>query len=330
MIVLERAWAVVLGLSLLPFTVWAAVRLLGTERGAPWMQLMSFTPYVAGVALLPLAAAVVSRRWGLALVAAALAVVLAGCVLPRAVATPSAGRTGGGAGTPLRMVTANLLFGGAEPRTVVDLVRDHDVDVLAVQELTPDAVQALDDAGLATLLPHRRVDARPGGSGSGLFSRYPLRDTGVRRMPAGHVQSYGTLLVPGAGPVLIESAHPAAPSDAAGARQWAEEISLQPAATPTGPLRILLGDFNSTLDHEGLRRLVGTGYRDAADTAGAGLRPTWSPGIFGGLAEWVPPVTIDHVLADRRIGVRGVRVHPMPGSDHRAVFADLLLPPPSS
>jgi len=40
-----------------------------------------------------------------------------------------------------------------------------------------------------------------------------------------------------------------------------------------------------------------------------------------------PRVTIDHVLADRRVGVRRVDVRPLPGGDHRAVFAELVLPP---
>jgi hypothetical protein len=32
------------------------------------------------------------------------------------------------------------------------------------------------------------------------------------------------------------------------------------------------------------------------------------------------------VLADRRCGVRAFSVHPIPGTDHRAVLADLVLP----
>jgi endonuclease/exonuclease/phosphatase family metal-dependent hydrolase len=37
-------------------------------------------------------------------------------------------------------------------------------------------------------------------------------------------------------------------------------------------------------------------------------------------------VTIDHVLVDRRIGVRDVQVHGLPRSDHRAVLASLTVP----
>jgi len=37
-------------------------------------------------------------------------------------------------------------------------------------------------------------------------------------------------------------------------------------------------------------------------------------------------VTIDHVLVDRRIGVRDMSVHRIPGSDHRAIVAELIVP----
>ena len=65
-------------------------------------------------------------------------------------------------------------------------------------------------------------------------------------------------------------------------------------------MRILAGDFNATLDHRELRRLVGTGYEDAAAEAGAGLRGTWPD-----RGPFLPVFTIHHVLADARCGVVG-------------------------
>ena len=90
----------------------------------------------------------------------------------------------------------------------------------------------------------------------------------------------------------------------------------------TGPPRVLAGDFNATLDHAELRRLLGRGYRDAAEQAGVALRPTWPAD-----RSLLPAlVTIDHVLADHRVRVIAVRTVAVPGSDHRGVLADLLLP----
>jgi endonuclease/exonuclease/phosphatase (EEP) superfamily protein YafD len=171
-------------------------------------------------------------------------------------------------------------------------------------------------------MPHRRLNPIVGTQGSGLYSRFPLTETGVRENSGGFTQAYGTLTAPGAAPTTVESVHPTAPYALEKLRDWERDLDGQPRATPDGPVRILAGDFNSTLDHAPLRRLISSGYRDAADAAGAGLTGTWGP--YDG--DRIPPVTIDHVLVDRRVGVRDVSVFHLPGSDHRPVYAELSLP----
>ncbi|MBQ0896121.1 endonuclease/exonuclease/phosphatase family protein [Micromonospora sp. U56] len=305
-------------LAVVPGAAWALVRLAGLERG-PLVQAVAFTPYVAAWSLVPLVLALALRRRGPAVAAAVVALVLLGAVVPRAVAAdqPAAG------GPVLRVLTANLLKGGADARTVVELVRRHRVDLLAVQEFTPAARDALDRQGLTRLLPHQQLTPEVGTTGSALYSRLPLTEGGFRRNAGFQfTQAYAVVTVPGAPPVRVESTHPAAPYAVAAVDEWFTDLRAQPPATPDGPLRILAGDFNATLDHAPLRALLATGYVDAADAAGAGFAGTWGP--YDG--DLIPPVTIDHVLVDRRIAVRSVAVHPVPGSDHRAVLAELRLP----
>jgi endonuclease/exonuclease/phosphatase family metal-dependent hydrolase len=68
--------------------------------------------------------------------------------------------------------------------------------------------------------------------------------------------------------------------------------------------------------------VVDRGYRDAGEVAGEGLEPTWP-----NAGHSLPPViTIDHVLADERLGVVDYEVDDLPGSDHRPVWAELALP----
>ena len=86
-------------------------------------------------------------------------------------------------------------------------------------------------------------------------------------------------------------------------------------------MRILAGDFNATLDHAELRRVLGRGYADAGDELGSGLRATWPSH-----RRFPPPVTIDHVLADTRVGARSLDTFDVRGSDHRAVLVELVLP----
>jgi endonuclease/exonuclease/phosphatase family metal-dependent hydrolase len=320
-----------------PGVLWAAVRLLGLERG-PLVQLLAFTPYAAAWSLVPVALALALRRWWPAGVAALAAVALIAVVAPRAI-----GGAAGAEGPTLRVLTANLLAGAGETQTLARLVREHEVDVLAVQEFTPEAAARLDALGLAELMPHRRLNPVAGTAGSALYSRFPLTGTGVRQNPGGFTQAYGTLTVPGAAPATVESVHPAAPGSLDRLGDWERDLDGQPRATPDGPVRILAGDFNSTLDHAPLRRLISSGYRDAAEAAGAGLTGTWGPYLpdrhrsSDGVpairrmmaritGDRIPPVTIDHVLVDRRVGVRDVSVLRLPGSDHRPVYAELALP----
>ncbi|MCX5069666.1 endonuclease/exonuclease/phosphatase family protein [Micromonospora lupini] len=302
-----------------PTAAWATVRLVGLDRG-PLVQALAFTPYVAGWSVLALALTLALRRWWPAAVAALAAVALLGVVVPRVLAAPQPAVTG----PTIRLLTANLLAGAADASTLVELVRRHRVDVLTVQEFTPDAQAALDRAGLDRLLPYRSLGAQAGANGSGLYSRWPVSDAGVRNNRGGwrFSQAYGTLAVPGGPPVRVESAHPAAPSALDQVDGWRADLVAQPPATPDGGLRILAGDFNSTLDHGPLRALLHTGYVDAADATGAGLTGTWGP--YDG--DLIPPVTIDHVLVDRRIAADEVTVFDLPGSDHRPVLATLRLP----
>lgn len=297
---------------------WAVIRLLGVERGA-LVQLLAFTPYLAAWTLIPLVLTLILCRWRAAAAAGLTAAVLVGVVAPRALldAGPPAD------GPTLRLLTANLLAGAADPDAVLRLVREHRVDVLALQEFTPQAQQQLHRQGLPALLPYRQATPEAGTTGSALYSRFPLTGGGTRRNEGGFNQAHGSLAVPGAPPVLAESAHPMAPYAVHVLPYWWTDLRAQPPATPDGPLRVLAGDFNATLDHAPLRRLLDTGYVDAADAVGAGLTGTWGP--YDG--DPIPPVAIDHVLVDRRIAVRAVTVHPLPGSDHRAVFAELRLPP---
>ena len=95
-----------------------------------------------------------------------------------------------------------------------------------------------------------------------------------------------------------------------------------PAPEP-GVLRVLAGDFNATLDHAALRAVLRTGLDGRRPARPAGGWP--GPGARCG-CRW-PRLALDHVLVDPRIGVAAVDLVPVPGSDHRALVADLVLPP---
>lgn len=149
----------------------AVLRLVASGTTRWTFPVLSATPSAlvgAGAALLAASAA---RRWKPAAVAGAAVLVLGAAVLPRAVPD----RQPVAAGPSLVVATANLYYGQADPRAVMDLVRAHDVDVLSLQELTPEAAAALDAAGLTELLPHRVFQPDARAAGTGLASRHRFR-----------------------------------------------------------------------------------------------------------------------------------------------------------
>jgi endonuclease/exonuclease/phosphatase (EEP) superfamily protein YafD len=311
----RRRWVTVLLVVVaVPFAVLASLRILGVDGDQYTIAALALTPYaaVAGLALGGITLAL--GRWRTGGVVLVLAVALTALVLPRMFASDQPAV----AGTPLRVMASNLLAGSADAQQVVNLVWDNKVDVLNLLELTQPAVDRLTAAGLFSLLPNAILHpARTGAAGSGLASRYPLEKLALSG-PSNGKQPSARITLDGGAVVDVVAAHPAAPTWSASV--WRAEFDNLPSPDFAGPPRVLAGDFNATLDHARLRDLLDSGYADAAERRGEGLSTTWPS------AGLVPPVAIDHVLVDRRVAVRDYRVFDVPGSDHRAVYAELLLP----
>ena len=314
----ERRRGLALALAL-PWAGWAVLRVSGTERGFPLVPAVSFTPHAAATAVLPLGVAAWARSVPAGVLSAGAGAALAAAVMNRAGGSP-----GAATGPHIRVATVSLRKGLVKPGPVLDLVRRHDVDVLSVQELTPGAEAALRAAGLETLLPTAHVvAARPGAvpaASGAVWTRLTVTDRGA--VPGTFEQPTVRLAPDGAPDVLVTAVHTAPPSTSpAAVRDWAGDLAALPAPD-AGVLRVLAGDFNATLDHAALRAVLRRGYVDAARAAGRALTWTWRP-----LRLRFPRLALDHVLVDPRITVAEVRVVRVAGSDHRAVMADLVLPP---
>ena len=212
--------------------------------------------------------------------------------------------------------------GDADPAEILAIVRDRRVDVLAVQEFTDGAQQALMAAGIADLLPYAELHPARGAGGSALYSRLPLAAGAVSINPGSFRQASGVVTVPGARAVRVVSVHPVPPNSADWVPLWSAGVRGQPPASvePT----VLIGDFNATLDMVELRDLIATGYTDAAAALGLGFVTTWP--YAGKHTGITPKVTIDHVLVSQGIGVRDFTATKVAVSDHKAITATLVLP----
>lgn len=294
--------------------VWLVLRITGIGSGTPLETAMVFTPFVALGSLAVVGLVAWWRAVPAAVVAGFGTIGLGLVVLPMFQASSQPGA--GADGPELTVMTINARYGEAEAEEIVALVRDHDVDLVGVQELTPDLVQRLSDAGLDSLLPHSDLAPDPGAAGMAVYANRPFEPVDLKI--GGEISSpTARFELGGAVPLEVTVVHPLPPLGQWRA-DWLDTLGTIPS-TEVGLTRVLLGDFNATLDQPSMRAVLDRGYLDAADLVGRGWVPTWGPAGTSVLA-------IDHVLVDRTVLVQSVSVHDVTGSDHRAVIASIRIP----
>ena len=298
------------------WTVFALIRLFGLERTWYLDSFMAFTPYMTMLSLVPLIFAVVLRRWYAVAAALVVTVVLGTFFVPRAFGGPDPGK-----GPTLRVMSSNMDIGAADPQTIVNLIRTQRIDLIGFDEFTPQAQRRLSAAGLTTLLPFNATHPLDGATGSAIYSRFPLSQAGYQLLAGGFGQEYAMVAVPGAMPLEFIAVHTRAPGYDGSQSDWAKSIAQEPSPSET-VIRLLGGDFNATFDQKPLRKLAATGYTDIASQLGDGLTPTWP---YDG--RNIPPITLDHFFADPRVGAVSFGAQKVDGTDHRAIWATVTLPP---
>jgi endonuclease/exonuclease/phosphatase (EEP) superfamily protein YafD len=297
------------------FLFFAALRLFGVAGNRFIIGTIALTPYIAAAGLVLGVTGLLMRRWIFGGIVMAVALIVAAAVAPRFVSheQPQAN------GPRLTVMSANLYVGRADAAAVVKLARDNNVDLLSMQELSPAMVADLEGAGINSVLPYRLLQPVRGGAGGGIASKYPLQQEEIAD-EATFQQPSAIVDLPGSVDPDILAVHVAPGVEDQWSATWKRELDELPAAVFNIRPRLLVGDFNATLDHPGMRDVLNRGYVDAGERRGAGLVPTWPAGL------WPPPVTIDHVLVDNRAAVDDYQVVDLPGSDHRAVLARIRLP----
>ncbi|MGK2904571.1 MAG: endonuclease/exonuclease/phosphatase family protein [Mycobacterium sp.] len=286
----------------------------------PVLVLAALAPYLMLGAPVAVLIFLVARRW----IPAAVALTLTGALALTQAPLFVADRAPEGDGVGFRVMSANIFLGLVDPQPFVELAIAR-ADVLSVQELTPDAVRLFGAAGLDEAFPYRIIDPRPGASGTGVWSRFPITES--RSIPGQlNATTVARIRVPGAeGDQTVFSVHPPGPYPNP-LDPWRRALADLPAilqeaaAVPGSRCVVVAGDFNSTTDMVPFRRLLTGGYRDAAEQTGAGIVNTYPGNI-----EHVPPlVAIDHVLT-HGCTATSLEVITLPGSDHRGLVVDVHL-----
>lgn len=278
----------------------------------------SFVPLLVLVGILGVIALVALRFWGAAVIGAALVVAAMATQAPLYFGTTDEP----GGGTSVRVLQANIMKGEAGTENLVRTIRDRDIDIMTVEELTDDAVARLSEAGIDELLPEQFLVPKPdGGGGTGIYSRFPLNDR--EHLPRYAMANLSaTVQLSDNEQLALFAVHPMAPYPMP-SWKWADEMERLREAVHTRvkddpDLPVLVsGDFNSTYSHTRYRTFLTDGFVDVAEKIGAGTTPTFPAD------SWLPAmIGIDRMIV-RSMTVQEFEPVTLDESDHQGLFAAL-------
>lgn len=163
------------------------------------------------------------------------------------------------------VMSLNCRYGRAQALEIVTAVSQHNVSALCLVEATDQLLAALDDAGIASFLPHRVVGAKNGKENGGfnvVFCAFPPlhAEPSSVRIPAANVP---VLTFRALGKrIAVAAAHPYSPQR--GAKEWGLGIAQLSALPPAVFSRhadalVIAGDFNSNVSHPTFRWLLSGG-----------------------------------------------------------------------
>jgi endonuclease/exonuclease/phosphatase (EEP) superfamily protein YafD len=321
------------GLVALILTAAALPALIARARGGtppgPGPKLAALAPAGAVLAIAG-AAVAAAAAWWLLLPLLIPALIMSWWQRPRRRPPGRAPAPGGTAlsGTTgqLRVLTLNVKGGRADPGAVLHSLRQHQVDLLAVQEMTAEWLLAMQQAGVTEVLPFSHLDPRPGSGGGGLWARWPL--TPLAPLPGTKNAAPRAQVEPATGhQVTVTVVHPAAPVNRQEPR-WQQDLeTIRATLEGAGGPHLVAGDFNASRDHRPFRDILRAGFVDCADAA----RQRHWPGFTWPADRRYPPLMrLDHVLASAAgCVVHQARTMRVPGTDHRGVLAVLEFSAPS-
>ena len=280
-----------------------------------------FSPYLLLTAPGAVVAFVAARRWVLTIVSCAVIAV----ALMVQLSWYYVGDAGDqGPHVDVRVLTANVRMGHADPRSFVELAR-RTADLVAVQELTPEEARRFSEAGMSEQFPYSVLAPAAGAGGIGLWSRVPIEVIVQDHWPDWTVVSARVRVPSARNDLTFASVHVIAPHPKL-LHRWRDGLDsagivMQRLADSAGAGSVIVaGDFNSTPDMQDYRELLRNGYRDGVEQSGAGFAPT-----YPGNEPYPPLITIDHVVT-RNATVSSIHSATIPGSDHRGLIATVEVP----
>jgi len=234
----------------------------------------------------------------------------------------------------IEVMSWNLEWGSGAARQLPTVLVSTDADIVALQELTPAALSAIESSpAVAKAFPHQILRPDSGVLGLGILSRLPMRAGNESVNPpfltaTVALDSRRTLSLLNAHPLpgMITTATPlhlpigfdgSKRDDALRTIRKAAE-GLESAGNPV----VLAGDMNVASTEAAYSELV-SGWLDAHVEAGIGPGWTWRPSKLSGITPGV--LRIDYVLVTPDFDPISSRQDCSPPGDHCIVTVELRL-----
>lgn len=207
----------------------------------------------------------------------------------------------------LRVATLNLDAANSTPQEALRAVADSEPDVIVLQELT----EANEEAAHEVLGAGWKNQAVTGTVG--LWSKLPLANVKPVDIGIGWTRALRVVVTTPDGPVCVYGAHLASARPRATAERDLTVAALTRAVEADDSPRLLVaGDLNTTTTDREFEEFAP--LLDTQEEAGSGFGFTWP-------SDW-PIMRPDHILQRGMATERSI-VLTAPGSDHRAVLAEL-------
>ncbi len=278
------------------------------------IALVGFAPFGLVAAALTVVTAWWSGRRALVAAAVATAVAFTAVVAPHGVIGGCTASTGEG---DVRILTANIETGGAEPEAIAALVAAHQPDIVVLEEVERSILRSLESNAEFSRYSHRSDIAGQTFLSVVVWSRWPIESESIQRF-SGAPLLHTEIATP-AGTITVSGLHTTSPDLRGFVPAWIEQLATL-AALDTATPRILVGDFNATADHRPFRELLSSGWTDAYDARGCGLDATWPARVLP-FAFY----RLDHVLVTDHLQVDSIQVAALPGSDHKPLVVTVHL-----
>lgn len=231
--------------------------------------------------------------------------------------------------THFTIATFNVLDDDATNPSTIDAIEKLDVDILALQEVTP-GLEAILREKFAAKYPYMVFHASDA-AGIGAMSRFPMTEGKFMQLTNGWHPSLELSVETPAGSLEILEVHLHAPegngpsviqSMAATPEDHRKEIELFTAQCETPPM-VVLGDFNEDTSGAGVKVLEDRGY--------VNVLPLYHPGQF----TWKGKKSVggqfqgayDHILFTKELVPLNSWIGPNGASDHIPVMASFQAKP---